>query len=329
MSIWHGGCLDDGTPRHRKPCHVASDGMASLVTLPDELLGLVATAFNDPQADTQNVCCLTAASKALQYRVCGNATVAAELQAARAMLTAQRLHALKVAAMKLGEDAPFPFEPSKYKQLAQQLPTPVTQLDLCSSSWRVADDEARGRAVARLLRVSGSLVKLRLSGNNIGYEGAKALAAGVAACGSLEELWMSTNKIGDEGAQAIAEAIGASGSLTMLDLSINLIGDEGAKALADALRASGSLAQLYLHDNKFGDEGVKALAAGVAASGSLARLLLAGNNIGDEGAMALAAGVAASGSMSFLALGCNNIGTAAKQSLRDVIQGRQGFDLYV
>ena len=285
---------------------IASDDMASLATLPDELLGLVATALNDPQADTQNVCRLAAASKALQQRVCGNATVVAELQAARAMLTAQRLHALKVAAKKLGEDAPFPFEPSKYKQLAQQLPTPVTQLDLCSSSWRVADDEARGRAVARLLRVSGSLVKLRLSGNNIGYEGAKALAAGVAACGSLEELWMSTNKIGDEGAQAIAEAIGASGSLTMLDLSINLIGDEGAKALADALRASGSLAQLYLHDNKFGDEGVKALAAGVAASGSLEELWMSTNKIGDKGAKALAAGVAASGSLAKLRLHNND-----------------------
>ena len=95
---------------------IASDDFASLASLPDELLGLVATALNDPQADTQNVCRLAAASKVLQQRVCGNATVVAELQAARAMLTAQRLHALKVTAKKLGEDAPFPFEPSKYKQ---------------------------------------------------------------------------------------------------------------------------------------------------------------------------------------------------------------------
>ena len=139
-----------------------------LASLPDELLGLVATALDDPQADAQNACRLAASSKALQQRVCGNATVVAQLQAARAMLTAQRLHELKVAAKKLGEDAPFPFEPSNYKQLAQQLPAPVTQLDLGNSSWRVADGEARGRAVARLLRVSGSLATLDLDYNNIG-----------------------------------------------------------------------------------------------------------------------------------------------------------------
>ena len=115
--------------------------MPYLTSLPDELLGLVATALNDPQADTQNVYRLAAASKALQQRVCGNATVVAELQAARAMLTAQRLHELKVAASKLGEDAPFPLETSNYKQLAQQLPAPVTQLELGRSDWRVADGE--------------------------------------------------------------------------------------------------------------------------------------------------------------------------------------------
>ena len=100
--------------------------------------------------------------------MCGNATVVAQLQAARAMLTVQRLHELKVATKELGEDAPFPFEPSNYKQLAQQLPAPATQLDIGDSGWRVADGEARGRVVARLLRVSGSLATLRLGGNDIG-----------------------------------------------------------------------------------------------------------------------------------------------------------------
>ena len=76
------------------------------------------------------------------------------------------------------------------------------------------------------------------------------------------------------------------------------------------------------------------LAAAVAASGSLARLWLAGNNIGDEGAKALSASVAVSGSMAALFLFGNNMNIgdapdAAKQSLRDAVQGRQGFALYV
>ena len=75
--------------------------MPDLTSLPDELLGLVATALDDPQADAQNACHLAASSKALQQRVCGNTAVVAQLQAARAMLTAQRLHELKVAAKQL------------------------------------------------------------------------------------------------------------------------------------------------------------------------------------------------------------------------------------
>ena len=44
-----------------------------------------------------------------------------------------------------------------------------------------------------------------------------------------------------EGAKAIAAAVAASGSLTYLDLSQNKIGGKGAAAIAEAIRASGSL----------------------------------------------------------------------------------------
>ena len=63
----------------------------------------------------------------------------------------------------------------------------------------------------------------------MGGEGAKALAAGVAASSSLAELSLVGCGIGDEGAKAFAEAIGASGSLTELLLGSNEIVDEGAK----------------------------------------------------------------------------------------------------
>ena len=204
--------------------------MPDLASLPDELLGLVATALDDPQADAQNACRLAASSKALQQRVCGNATVVAQLQAARTMLTAQRLHELKVAAKKLGKYAPFPFEPSNYKQLAPQLPAPVTQLNLGYSGWRVADGEARGRAVARLLRVSGSLATLELGGNTIGDVGAEEIAGAIRVSGSLAILDLGSNYIGDDGAKALAAGVAASGSLAKLRLGGNNIGDEGAKA---------------------------------------------------------------------------------------------------
>ena len=114
-------------------------------------------------------------------------------------------------------------------------------------------------------------------------------------------------------------------SLATLSLAGNSIGDEGAKALAASVAASGSLVTLNLNSCGIGDEGAKALAAGVASSGSMAHLSLRLNSIGDEGAKALAEAVSVSGSMAALDLDLEwnpNIGYAARQSLRDAIQGR-------
>ena len=49
---------------------------------------------------------------------------------------------------------------------------------------------------------------------------------------------LDDNNIGPEGAKALAPALAASGSLTQLDLDGNNLGAEGAKALASALRNS-------------------------------------------------------------------------------------------
>ena len=218
-----------------------------LLELPPDLLGLVARALlcDDPQADAQAVGRLATSSKTLRQLVRGSAAVVAELQAARKMLTLQRQHELWVAAGILGADAAFPFDPSDYKQVAQQLPAPETELKLMDSHWRVAGGE-RGRVAARLLRVSGALVKLDLFDCGIGDEGAMALAAGVAASDSLVELWLGDNSIGDEGAKALAAGVASSGSLVTLNLAINKIGDEGANALAAGVASSGSLKSLWV-----------------------------------------------------------------------------------
>lgn len=54
-----------------------------------------------------------------------------------------------------------------------------------------------------------------------GDEGAKALAAGVAASGSLATLCLYMNQIGDVGAKAIAEALVSSGSLALKTLFVD------------------------------------------------------------------------------------------------------------
>ena len=89
-------------------------------------------------------------------------------------------------------------------------------------------------------------------GNNIGAEGAQAIAASLTGLASLH---LTNNNIGAEGARAIANSLTG---LTSLDLSGNDIGAEGAKTLLDAwstrsdstrlrrleLRANGDLSSL-------------------------------------------------------------------------------------
>ncbi len=196
---------------------------------------------DDPQA----VCRLVSASRALQQLLRGYSVEAAELRAARSLLTEQRLFELRVAA---GLE-PVGGVPALVRSVSRQLsfvergpPAPVTKLVLASNQrWRVSMGALRGRVVARFVRVSGSLAYLQLSSNKIGVEGAKAIAAGVAASGSLAHLDLRWSQIGDEGAKAIAAAVAASGSLAHLDLGVNNIGVEGAQAIAAAVAASGSL----------------------------------------------------------------------------------------
>ena len=61
----------------------------------------------------------------------------------------------------------------------------------------------------------------------------------------------SDNNIGDEGATAIAKALETNTTLSELDLYHNNIGDEGATAIAKALETNTTLSKLDL--NKFGD----------------------------------------------------------------------------
>ena len=101
---------------------------------------------------------------------------------------------------------------------------------------------------------------MTLASNNIGDEGAKAIADALKSNTSLTTIDLRGNNIGDEGAKAIAEALKGNTSLTSINLSNNNIGDEGAKAIADALKFNTSLTTIDLDNNNLGDEGKKAVA---------------------------------------------------------------------
>ena len=84
-------------------------------------------------------------------------------------------------------------------------------------------------------KISYTNTYLTVPGNDIGDEGAKALASN----SSLTTLYLSFNCIGDEGAKALA----LNSSLTTLDLSGNDIGAEGLALVELALDQNRHLAK--------------------------------------------------------------------------------------
>ena len=211
-----------------------------------------------------------------------------------------------------------------------------------------------------------SLTSLNLRSNNLGAEGAKALAEGVAVSTSLTSLNLKYNDLGDEGwcavfdtlrdnpqnkikewdlarqginpkiAKSLAAYVAVSPSLT--DLSVadnNNLGPEGAQAIAEGVKASKSLKKLDMSNgggHSSGDikaEGTKYIADALRVSGSLTSINLCDNNISAEGAKAMCDALSANDSLTRLDVSFNMLdrGGNGVQLLRDAVRGRDGFVL--
>jgi len=128
--------------------------------------------------------------------------------------------------------------------------------------------------------------QLNLSGNNLGPEGAAALAPAIAVSASLTTLVLREIELGDEGVTVLCNALREStvSKVQELDLRSNDIGPGGAKAIARALCVVvASITLLDLSHNRLGSEGAKALAPGLKANASLTKCGLIENEFGDEG----------------------------------------------
>jgi Ran GTPase-activating protein (RanGAP) involved in mRNA processing and transport len=87
-----------------------------------------------------------------------------------------------------------------------------------------------------------ALTRLDLAGNKIADAGLAGIAAGLVKNRTLKQLCLKDNQIGAEGARALAEALGApwggrQGNTTLLyiDVGHNRVGDAGAAALGNCL----------------------------------------------------------------------------------------------
>ena len=91
-----------------------------------------------------------------------------------------------------------------------------------------------------------------LSDNELGPEGAKALAPGIAANGGLTKILLAQNKLEEEGTKVICDALKVNKTLKELDLrgdrhsskGSNIGESAGAKHVADMLTVNGGLTKM-------------------------------------------------------------------------------------
>jgi hypothetical protein len=159
----------------------------------------------------------------------------------------------------------------------------LRHLDLSYNDLRPSPDTTAALASAPL----GSLRSLDLSVNmnTLNASDLRILAASPWLAG-LRSLKLSGRQIGDEGAKALARSPHLTG-LTELSLESAGIGPSGAASLA-AWPGLSQVRKLNLSGNPLGPEGVEALAASPHL-GSVEHLLLGTTDLGDRGVRALAA----------------------------------------
>ena len=87
---------------------------------------------------------------------------------------------------------------------------------------------------------------LHLNGNNVGADGAAALAPALTRLSQLAHLSLSSNDVGSPGAAALAPALGRLTALTTLCVSNNNFSPDDMAHLAPALARLPHLESLFL-----------------------------------------------------------------------------------
>ena len=113
--------------------------------------------------------------------------------------------------------------------------------------------------LSRVLKVNSTLTHLLLAGNNIGPEGAEAIAAGISSNAALTRLDLSHNSVGAQGLASMLVALRANAVLTALDLRWNCIeySDQMGDTLTAVLQKNKTLVQLGLSGSTNSEEYTK------------------------------------------------------------------------
>jgi hypothetical protein len=197
----------------------------------------------------------------------------------------------------------------------------VFQLDISNNQLCGLNEDGCGTytaegitAIANALRVNGALTVTNLLGNQLDAESAKMLAEvakqkGISLCGIQRD--QTTADFRGKGLKPpdailmrsdLSQAV-VTGALTALDLTFNYLKDEGVSAVCEAIQSNKEtkLASLNFKNTGIGPVGANAVAAMVAVTGALTECDLVGNYMGEEG----------------------------KASIRNAVQGKDGFKLHL
>ncbi|CAJ1418155.1 unnamed protein product [Effrenium voratum] len=193
--------------------------------------------------------------------------------------------------------------------------SPLESLDFSRCGLTGACCGSLARALQRAADELSNLQTLHLDRNDLGFQGAIALAPGLQL-GALRQLTLRECKLGDGGVGALAEALESNRTLKELDLAGNEVSDLGAESLALALEKGPRLMTLGLKTNLIGDAGAGALAKAFSKNSALEELDLGKNCITMPGISQLCAALEKNGSLRSLVLD----GNEADQEVMDTVE---------
>lgn len=154
------------------------------------------------------------------------------------------------------------------------------------SKTKLRDDGAAALAAALSAHPHDGLEALNVYGCDITPGGVKKLAASMPR--GLQALAIGKNEVGDEGAIALAEAFKKTPLLVSIDMSRAQIGTDGLDAMMATLARHPLLTFLRLDRNRaIDDEGAESLARALAVNTALRSVDLSMTNVTDVGAKAL------------------------------------------
>ena len=178
------------------------------------------------------------------------------------------------------------------------------------------------RALANALETQ-SLQALELQGNKVGNEGAIAIAYALRKNTTLHTLYLGgSNEITDVGVKEIAATLSNNLSLPLRELTLggSPVTSVGAKMLAEVLKKDVPLVYLGLNGTKVGNKGARELATSLETNQRLQTLDLVCSGIRDDGVVALAKALEKNQTLKTLKLTSNRVSNVGAKALADALE---------